>query len=204
MLEPAAGLVLRTLLLALFTGFFAPAAGQSFEPRDRRVRDLVLEVDARPYSVEGNTAQAIYDGLGSGPGGWMSTSTLYTWAYRTSGGNLGSCGLRDFEVEARVDLSYPVWQEPDDADPALVEAWADFSSQMEEAWDEFVDEEISFWRSVARSVERIPEPCRVADQAVRRQYERVRNQPPGELWVTVLDSERLRWPPEGSEMSVSA
>lgn len=191
--------LVSTVLVAALGASPSPAEAQQFRPESRRTGNLDLRVLEQPYTIRGNTAQAIYDGLRSQSPGWMDFEPNYTWRYQPNDDGNGFCRVAAFELYVNMRVTYPRWDIPENADPKLVAAWEDFVAQMRARWDARAEDERRFARSLETRMRRVREPCDHIGDMMQRHVDRAFEAEGDARQEAFMAGEGvdLEWPPPG-------
>jgi CubicO group peptidase (beta-lactamase class C family)/predicted secreted Zn-dependent protease len=186
-----------------------PVTAQRLEPGAMPI-GVEMRFDDDAYPVAGSTATEILAQLRAlGPGsGWTRFPYRYTWRYRnervplTNGMPSDHCTSVDFTLIFDLTATYPRWIAPDDAPPALVEAWTVFSEQLVRHWAQIREDMVGRGREAATRLRRFEERCTFIDERIRERVIEAFSQPDPRR--ADEPRVRLRWPPEGYEHLMQA
>lgn len=192
---------------AFMAGALGPTvlAAQSFD-RGPYVPGVRLSIGLDRHDIVGSTGPQISRQLQTsvGPAG-LRTTTFFTWSYdaeripRANGTLSDQCRFTDFELIVEFTLEYPQWAAPDDVDPAVVDAWEAFTSQMERQWVLTRDDVLDRGAEAVRRSRGYEDHCPLLAQryhdVVIDLMDRERPLPGSD----VVEQTAYRWPPTGHE-----
>jgi len=202
--RPPAALLPIVLSVALWpAGIRAQTFDLGLVPPDTRV-----QVVPRPYTVRGNTAEAVTAALRAlGLGGyWMRFTPFYIWRYDLEELPLaivdspsGRCRFPSFLADVSISIEYPAWERSADAEPWLIGAWDAFIELMERDFEERRDALYAQLRELNRIANRLEVDCPMARTRLDEMMD--------ELWRESWEEEEearergervvLQWPPPG-------
>ncbi len=89
------------------------------------------------YDIDGTTVQELRESINTNrsfvdpnDGGRFDAGVLYTYSWNWNGYGTDSCDLSTAVVDADIDVWLPRWNAPADADPALVQRWTVYLTNL--------------------------------------------------------------------------
>ncbi len=194
---------LRFIVPALITGFLHHPASAQTEVRS----GVALEIVDEPYTIRGNTAEALSTQMRTlGPGARLvSFRSTSRWNYEREelesvlGVSSGRCRIRNFEVRFDITEIYPVWDRPPNIPPELVDAWESFEDLVEEQREESRHEVIEYGTRIRRQARRVEEDCALVRARLEGVVDRLQAERAEDLRAAAESGRlvRLQWPPPG-------
>ena len=194
---------LRFIVPALITGFLHHPASAQTEVRS----GVALEIVDEPYTIRGNTAQALSTQMRTvGPGARLvSFRSTSRWNYEREelesvlGVRSGRCRIRNFEVRFDVTEIYPVWDRPRSVPPDLVEAWEGFEDLIDRRRLQYRDGLVEYGMEMKRQTRGVEDACIFLRVRAREVVDRVRAERLEDQRAARANGQgvRLRWPPAG-------
>ena len=194
---------LRFIVPALITGFLHHPASAQTEVRS----GVSLEIVDEPYTIRGNTAQALLTQMQTlGPGARLTRFRYVSrWNYEREelesvlGVGSGRCRIRNFEARFDVTEIYPVWNRSSNASPDLVEAWEGFEDLIDRRRAEYRDGLVEYGMEMRRQTRRVEDACTFLRVRAREIVDRIRAERLEDQRAARANGQgiRLRWPPAG-------